>query len=109
MPRVDGLPGQDPKYAYLSIFHWKPLINGYSGFYPANYLRRLPDLRRFPEPFSLRVLRRADVRYLVIHESGYADRVLYEEILSTLDEAEGVRNLGAFSDGEGAATVYVLQ
>jgi hypothetical protein len=109
MPRVDGLPGQDPKYAYLSIFHWKPLINGYSGFYPANYLRRLPDLRRFPEPFSLRVLRRADVRYLVIHESGYADRVLYEEILSTLDEAEGVRNLGAFSDGEGSATVYVFQ
>jgi hypothetical protein len=109
MPRVDGLPGQDPKYAYLSIFHWKPLINGYSGFYPANYLRRLPDLRRFPEPFSLRVLRRADVRYLVIHESGYADRVSYEEILSTLDEAEGVRNLGAFSDGEESATVYVLQ
>jgi hypothetical protein len=106
----DGLPGQDPKYAYLSIFHWKPLVNGYSGYYPASYMTRLMNLRRFPEPFSLRVLRREGVRYLVIHESGYGEkRALYEGILSTLDEAEGMRNLGAFSDGEGVATVYELQ
>jgi hypothetical protein len=106
----DGLPGQDPKYAYLSIFHWKPLVNGYSGYYPPSYMSRLLNLRRFPEPFSLRTLRRENVRYLVIHESGYEEkRVLYEQILSTLDEMEGVRNLGTFSDGEGAATVYELQ
>ncbi|HEU4937628.1 MAG TPA: hypothetical protein VFT39_14305, partial [Vicinamibacterales bacterium] len=105
-----GLPGADPKYAYLSIFHWKPLINGYSGFYPASYIRRLLDLRRFPEPFSLRVLRREGVRYLVIHQSGYGeDRDVYEQILSTLEAAEGVRSLGPFSDGEGLATVYVLE
>ena len=94
----------------MSIFHWKPLINGYSGFYPASYLRRLLDLRRFPEPFSLRVLRREGVRYLVIHQSGYGeDRDVYEQILSTLDAAESVRSLGPFSDGEGLATVYVLE
>jgi hypothetical protein len=109
IPKVDGLPGPDPKYAYLSVFHWKPLVNGYSGFYPPTYIRRLVDLRRFPEPFSLRVLRRENVRYMVIHESGYADRGLYEETLSALDAAEGVRNLGAFSDGEGDATVYAFQ
>jgi hypothetical protein len=110
VPRLDRMPGLDPMFAYLSIFHWKPLINGYSGFYPASYINRLRDLRRFPEPFSLRVLRRADVRYVVIHEAGYSDnRELYEHILMTLDEAEGVRSLGPFSDGDGLATVYVLQ
>jgi hypothetical protein len=110
LPKPDGLPGEDPKYAYLSIFHWKPLVNGYSGFYPGNYLRRLSDLRRFPDPYSLRVLRREEVRYLVIHETGYeANRLLYEDILFTLNEAEGMRNLGTFSDGEGAATLYALQ
>jgi hypothetical protein len=105
---VGGLPGYDPKYSYLSIFHWKPLINGYSGFYPASYIRRLQDLRRFPEPFSLRVLRRADVRYVVVHEVGYGEDV-YEQTVATLDAAEGVRSLGPFSDGEGRATVYVLE
>ncbi len=110
MPRLDGMPGLDPKFAYLSIFHWKPLINGYSGFYPATYIHRLQDLKRFPEPFSIRVLRRADVRYVVIHEAGYGEqRDVYEHVLQTLDEAKGVRSLGPFSDGEGIATIYVLE
>src|SRR5262245_24240367 len=79
-------PGLDAKYAYLSIFHWKPLVNGYSGFSPPSYDRRLQDLRGFPDPFSLRVLRRADVRYLVVHEKGYDDHSQkYAQTVSTLD------------------------
>ena len=103
-------PGYDAKYEYLSIFHWKPLVNGYSGFSPPVYNRRIQDLRRFPDPFSLRVLRRAEVRYVVVHESGYADeRERYEQTLSTLDADEGVRKLGVFSDGEGDAVLYELR
>ncbi len=110
MPKPDRLPEQDPRYAYLSIFHWKPLVNGYSGFYPPTYIRRLQDLRRFPEPFSLRALRREGVRYMVIHESGYGkDRDLYAQTLTTLEATEGLRNIGTFSDGEAAATVYLLR
>ena len=61
-------------------------------------------------PFSIRVLRRADVRYVVIHEAGYGEhRDVYEHVLQTLDEAQGVRSLGPFSDGEGIATIYVLE
>jgi hypothetical protein len=110
MPKVDALPGPDPWYAYFSIFHWKPLVNGYSGFYPPSYIHRLVDLRRFPDAFSLRALRREGVRYMVIHERGYEkNRDLYVQILSTLERTEGVRNIGAFNDGEGGATVYVLE
>jgi hypothetical protein len=110
IPKADALPGREPSYAYSSVFHWKPLINGYSGFYPPTYIRRLLDLRRFPEPFSLRVLRREGVQYMVIHESGYGDDpAVYKETLSTLDAAEGVRNLGTFSDGEASATLYALR
>ena len=110
MPRADTLPGQDPKYGYLSIFHWKPIVNGYSGFYPPTYLRRIQNLRRFPDPYSLRVLRREGVRYVMVHETGYAGgRTQYEQTLSTLDADEGVRNLGVFSDGEGDAALYELR
>ena len=84
-------------------------MNGYSGFYPPTYYRRIQNLRRFPDPFSLRSLRREGVRYLMVHESGYADRTQYEQTRSTLDEDEGVRNLGVFSDGEGAAALYELR
>lgn len=110
MPTIDTLPGPDPKYSYMSTFHWKPLVNGYSGFYPPTYLRRIQALRRFPEPFSLRLLRDDGVRYLLIHQSGYADDLdTYNEILSTLAVEEGVRSLGPFSDGESLAMLYELR
>jgi len=103
-------PGHNAKYAYLSIFHWKPLVNGYSGFSPPAFERRLQDLRRFPDPFSLRVLRRADVRYVLVHKSEYGDeREQYEQAVSTLDADAGVRKLGVFSDGEGDAVLYELR
>ena len=110
MPAVGSLPGPDPKYAYMSIFHWKPLVNGYSGFYPPTYLRRVQALRRFPEPSSLRVLRDDSVRYLVIHEKGYeGDPGAYGATLLALAAQEDVQSLGRFSDGEGAATLYELR
>jgi hypothetical protein len=110
MPAIDTLPGPDPKYAYMSTFHWKPLVNGYSGFFPPSYLRRIEAMRRFPEPFSLRALRGDGVRYLVIHATGYVeDREMYNKILSTLAADEGVRTLGPFYDGEGPATLYELR
>ena len=47
---------------------------------------------------------------MLIHESGYGeDRATYEETLRTLDNEEGVRKLGVFSDGEASATLYVLR
>jgi Dolichyl-phosphate-mannose-protein mannosyltransferase len=107
MPGINGLPGEDPKYEYLSIFHWKPLVNGYSGFYPPTYIRRVLDVRRFPEPFALRVLRRDGVRYVVVHEGGYVqDPTAYARVISALDDSKDLRNLGTFGDGEGKATVY---
>ena len=43
-----GCPASDPAYSYLSTFHWQPIVNGYSGFYPATYLSRLDDTADFP-------------------------------------------------------------
>ena len=110
MPTVNLLPGADAKYAYMSIFHWKPLLNGYSGFYPPTYIRRLLDVRGFPDSFSLRVLRQDGARYIVVHARGYGDdRAGYERIVSTLNQTADVLSLGTFGDGEGDAIVYVFR
>ena len=53
------LPGDDPRYAYLSTFHWMPSINGYSGYYPPSYLDRVHRLQVFPADPSTQLLRRA--------------------------------------------------
>ncbi len=90
MPRLDTLPGQDPKYGYLSIFHWRPLVNGYSGFYPPTYYAADPESAPFSGSDSLRVLRREGVRYLMVHESGYEDRTRYER--NAVDTRRGRRS-----------------
>ncbi len=50
---VGGLEGrigpQDPTYMYYSTAHWKPLLNGYSGFAPPSVLRTAGSDARLPE------------------------------------------------------------
>ena len=55
MPRPESLPGPDAYYTYMSTFHWRPIVNGYSGFYPPAYFARLHEVRNFPRrPFVRR-------------------------------------------------------
>jgi len=107
MPRPDSPPFNDPKYAYMSTFHWMPLLNGYSGFYPQSYLRRLARLREFPDEESVASLRRENTRYLIIHEDGYpeGERLRIVNRLLTL----GTRRIADFQDGWGLATLMELQ
>ena len=35
IPEPITLPGNEPRYAYMSTFHFMPLLNGYSGYFPA--------------------------------------------------------------------------
>ena len=40
---------------YASIFHWQPILNGYSGFYPRSYIELIEMMREFPSERSHRV------------------------------------------------------
>jgi hypothetical protein len=104
----DGLPGADPVYSYLSTFHWQPIVNGYSGFYPASYLSRLNDTALFPDERSLRRLRGDGVRYLVVHLARFpADR--RDEVLRALHDDFGLAELTRQPDGMGEAVVLSLR
>ena len=49
----------------LSLRHGKPLVNGYSGFFPRSYREMSTVMRHFPDKESLIRLEEAGVRYLV--------------------------------------------
>ena len=85
LPVPEGLPGNDPRYSYLSTFHWFPLLNGYSGFLPPSYLDRVDMLRSFPDDASIARLRRDGARYVVVHLNQYPRELqsLVREILAT--------------------------
>ena len=62
---------QDPTYEDYSTRHWKPLVNGYSGFEPPSYLELKARLSDFPSEQSLSYLRQRKVEYLLVHQGFY--------------------------------------
>lgn len=56
---------------FYSTVHFRPLVNGYSGWWPNDYWELVGRLRHFPTARSVRfLLERAPVRYLVVHYNG---------------------------------------
>jgi hypothetical protein len=108
VPRVDMLPGHDARYVYMSIFHWKRLVNGYSGYYPPSYIARMERLATFPDAGSLAQLRADGVRYVIVHESSYIRAGESGGILTAL-EREGIRPVARLYDGWAPATVFELR
>lgn len=95
------------RFMYMSTFHWMPLVNGYSGFFPPSYLERLEKLATFPDSQSVAVLRNDGVSYVVVHADGYppgAREMIVERLLQL-----GLRHLANFDDGFSVATVMELR
>ena len=66
---------RNANYMLASTAHWKPLLNGYSGFTPGSYRKRADILWYFPfRPASFDELDRAGVRYLVLHLAEYGSQ-----------------------------------
>jgi hypothetical protein len=108
VPRVDALPGDDAEYAYMSTFHWFPLVNGYSGIYPPSYLARLERLRDFPGERAIVQLRQDNVAYVIIHASSYRAPA-FDELRARIRDTGVLVELGAFDDAEGHAVLYRLR
>jgi hypothetical protein len=55
-------------YIFFSTAHFRPLVNGYSGWWPNDYWELVGRLRHFPTSRTVRfLLDRAPVRYVVVH------------------------------------------
>jgi hypothetical protein len=61
-------------YVLNSTTHWKPLVNGYSGFVPPGYVGIADQLRGFPDERSRHQLRAIGVSHVVIHLDAFGAR-----------------------------------
>src|SRR5208283_4317676 len=59
-------------YQYYSIYHWKKLVNGYSGFFPPLYLELMKLMPDFPSSNTISILRDLGVPYVVVHLDQYS-------------------------------------
>jgi hypothetical protein len=108
-PRPNELPGDEPYYQWLSTFHWRPLVNGYSGHYPRPYIELLRRLQTFPDRPSLEVLRARSVRFVIIHDRRYRPRE-FERLINTMAAMPDFRPVAQFQsvDGEPLTVMELL-
>jgi hypothetical protein len=68
-----GQPDYDVRAVYYSTIHWRPLINGYSGFFPPYYgllTTALSEIPRHPD-VSLEAIWSSGATHAIVHEAAY--------------------------------------
>jgi hypothetical protein len=79
-------------YMYFSIWHWRPMVNGYSGFIPASYEALLAGVSTFPDAAALQFLRTAGVTHVALHCRLWELKVCVSTMVR-LDTTAGVRRI----------------
>ena len=57
----------DGLYMFDSTWHWHPIVNGYSGFFPRTFLELAGETASFPDDRSIAYLKGRGVDLLIIH------------------------------------------
>lgn len=97
-------PGFDPYYQAWAVWHWRPMVNGYSGFTPAAYHQFAADVRGFPDARSLQALRALNVRYVLVHQAFYPPDD-YRDLAMRVAASSAVTIVGTYGDPVGSASI----
>lgn len=62
---VLGFHEGEATIVYFSTYHWKKIVNGYSGYFPYHYRRTITEMQGFPSQRTLELLRALRVDYVV--------------------------------------------
>ena len=77
-------------YMLNSTVHWKPLVNGYSGFMPESYVAAHADLKDFPAASTLEALRRRGVTHVVVHDQTLIDATVATGAFEQIANSGGI-------------------
>jgi hypothetical protein len=59
------------RYLVNSTVHWRPLLNGYSGYLPQSYRENAKLFWFFPADHAIQAMRRAGATHVMIHPKGF--------------------------------------
>ena len=71
MPAHDGEESEEAAAVYYSIYHWKNIVNGYSGYAPPGYRVVREAMEGFPSESTFELLNSLEVGYMLVHTQGY--------------------------------------
>jgi hypothetical protein len=62
---------ENSPYVLASTAHWRPLMNGYSGYTPASYQRYADTFWYFPQDHAIDAMKAAGVTHVVVHVARF--------------------------------------
>ena len=62
---------QNGGYVLASTAHWRPLMNGYSGYTPESYQKYADSFWYFPEPGAIDAMKQAGVTHVMVHTEHF--------------------------------------
>lgn len=80
---------ENAEYVLNSTAHWRPLMNGYSGYTPASYVDYANVFWYFPRDYAIDAMKRAGVTHVMVHPDRFGH-----------EAADVIRQLDARSDFE---------
>jgi hypothetical protein len=103
------MPGPDALYEYWSMSHWKPLINGYSGYAPAGYVDTVARMMTFPDDRSIARLKDLHVRYIIVHQNFFETHAKFVNLVVRMAARPELLSAGRFNSAEGNAELFELR
>ena len=107
-PMSAELGDNDAKYLYFSTWHWKRLVNGYSGNFPASYARLTASMREFPSHEAIEHLKRLGVQYVVLH-GEFMQPESYDRVIAALDADDRLALVREFTGQPRPSRLYRVE
>jgi hypothetical protein len=95
----------DGLYMFNSIYHWQPLVNGYSGFFPRTAIELMEQTAGFPDDRSIEYLKGRGVDLIVVH-GGFLGADRYGEVTTALLQRPDVEATVQFDEPYGSDMVF---
>jgi hypothetical protein len=92
------------EYVFNSTAHWRPLMNGYSGYTPRAYREHAVRFSSFPDERAVRAMRDAGVTHVIVHPSRYG-----REAPEIMRQVSAVGSMERMAVGRAGITLYRLR
>jgi hypothetical protein len=100
--RLDSI--HDGLYMFYSTYHWQPLVNGYSGFFPPSFMELAAATDDFPDAESIAYLKARGVEVIVVHGALFGPR--YGEVAAAMLKDPNLEATAQFDEPGGTDMVF---
>lgn len=109
LARADRLHSiYDGLYMFNSTWHWQPIVNGYSGFFPQTFIELAEHTASFPDEASIAYLKQREVDLLIIHGSLMKPEE-FGDMTSALLARPDIEAMAQFEERMGPDVVFRLK